>query len=204
MPVNQPIPGVVRITVPAIITGQRIANVFHYRRTSGNVDAFAPSDLVATREDFEDNWKTHVMPLLVTALVLQPIIVQDLFSDEGQSHEGGTTQAGSVGQKPFPINAAMCVSWHQEQRYRGGHARTYLCGLPEVNNLDGRHFSPDAVTAFTTAMTTFFTTGLTGLEQVLVRRISNKLVLSPPRVNLITGLVINSRIDSQRRRLGKA
>lgn len=204
MPALQPVPGVCRITVPMTITGQRVANIFHYKKNDESTGPFSALDLEGTQSDFEDNWNTNIMPLLVTAAVMQPIIVQDLFSDTALSHEGGATHAGSVAQKPMPVNAAMCVSWHQAQRYRGGHARTYLCGLPEVNNLDGRHFSTDAVNAFVDKVGDFFTTGLTGLDLVLVRRISNTLVLSPPTTSLITGLSINPRIDSQRRRLGKA
>lgn len=204
MPLLAPVPGVVRVDIPAVLVGQPMVNTFHFQRNVASPAPWTQPDMQGLVNDVRDWWVTKVLPILVQSYVLQPLVLTDLTSDTGLKFAFGAIQPGAVPQKSLPTNAAMCVSWHQAQRYKGGHPRTYLGGIPENNSEDGRHFSVPSLNAFRGAFATLGFINPTGAEMVLVRRTVNKVLLAQPQVHRITGNHINARIDSQRRRLGKA
>jgi hypothetical protein len=203
MTAQAPSPGTLRIVQPAIFAGQRICNIFHFARSDTDTTPFEEADALGAASDFWDNWTTHIVPHLNNEYVAQPTEVTDLSSDTAFKGTFGTTAVSAVGGLPLPSNAAMCVSWKQQQRYRGGHPRSYIAGIPQGFLADARHFQAAVVTDYTAFFQTFYDTGLSGLNFYELRRTVNHVVLPVPQRNFITGLSINARVDSQRRRLGR-
>lgn len=109
-----------------------------------------------------------------------------------------------------PANIAVCISWRIAPHYRGGHPRTYLCGVP--NDITGAtSFAGSYLVEVQNAAGSFHNdvedTGPIGdsietVEHGVVSFVTDKEWRTPPIFRRIFSVGVDSRIDTQRRRLG--
>jgi hypothetical protein len=109
------------------------------------------------------------------------------------------------------------VSWKTNLHYRGGHGRSYLGGIPTAARVSNQLFT----TTFTSALQTSANAFLTAVNAHVINTGNNSQLcilqrfrgmsgippkptpLNPPIVSPVTTAVVHSRVDTQRRRLGK-
>jgi hypothetical protein len=116
-----------------------------------------------------------------------------------------------------PANCALVVSWKSSAHYRGGHPRTYLCGIVQDRLADSRSWTAQTIADFDAAGTYFrnyvnaiglagshgVTFGFLNVYQPKGSTVKPPLYRDPPVFHAITGHAVHPRADSQRRRLGR-
>jgi hypothetical protein len=201
------------------------SNVF-WGRSSSFTGATGQCQQVATCYQNAWSYNTDVAPaaqslryMLTPAWTLDEIVVSD---------NGGTTDnyyvlpvgldgLYSPSQAPAAPQVAAVISWDIDQRYKGGHPRTYLPGIDQAafaaegSNTWGTAF----ITALKAAALTFLTqlvanllaAGFASAEPIIISRFSKgprpsavPFAITNSSANPVT---VNERIDTQRRRLGK-
>lgn len=151
-------------------------------------------------------------PRLSSVLIIDRAQVV-LYADGGP-FEAVTTSAavpGSVSGGALPANCACCISWKIGRHYRGGHPRMYLPGLP-LSSISGAYtfdstFLGDIASA-ATAYHDFLEAltpgdGVTSVEHGAVSFVDDGAWRTPPLFQRINDVRVDSRIDTQRRRLGR-
>lgn len=215
MPALEPVVGVARVVLSAALAGVPCINVFHVQHQPVSAWSQPTIDQLAIklRGFWVTRWLTGVM--LSTAYVLGDVTATDLSSDLGVVGSASGSNAGNGGNAYTPANVALCASWRISRHYRGGHPRTYIGGLVPTNVLNPNSWTATAVSSAQTSMLGFLNdvntsdyAGVSG-RLVCVHRYKGKdpatgepNVLRPPLVDLITDVSVDTRIDSQRRRLG--
>jgi hypothetical protein len=210
MPVvaQRPVPNVVRCIVHSAVQTVNQVNVFHVAVDPGSGISQGEVTTIATgvRNAFKNNYR----PQLSNELTLKEVFALDLSTDLGAQATVSGSDTGAIASAAMSANIAMCVTWTIQRHYKGGHPRTYLGGVPGQWANSNTGWSPAAVTAINGATTAFLaavnaivpSSGRTA-TLVAVHRVRNGAVLTNPLVSNITGGFIDTRIDSQRRRLGR-
>lgn len=120
-------------------------------------------------------------------------------------------RAGTASGTPLPANVALCVSWQVAQHYRGGHPRTYVTGQTSNATTDSTTWTPAHIADIHAAANNFHadmnTASAGAIGDVHLGTVSFVLRnewRAPPvfRDYIPGGAVVDSRIDTMRRRLG--
>ncbi len=201
------VPGCAKVVVKQTLAGVNVFNVFHVDGGAGS--GWSATELGALATAVRNAWVTNVIPLQNSALTLNNVDAFDLASDIGPQASAVGSTVGTLAGSALPANAAICWSWTISRRYRGGHPRTYIGGLGTASVLNANTIVATQVTAHTNAAVALraainaVTTaaGTARLSTVHYRR--NKILLTTPLVSPVNGVVVDSRLDSQRRRLGR-
>jgi hypothetical protein len=128
------------------------------------------------------------------------------------AYQAPITGSGGKAGIHMPASVALCVGWRVQQHYKGGHPRTYLVGPAADQLLGGRLFTSSYVTAVAGAANAFNTDvnamslGAIGLVKLgVVSFVLRNEWRAPPvfRDFTVGGAHCDTRVDSQRRRLGR-
>lgn len=186
------------------------ANVIWVR--NGGTANPSGGDLSSFASNMANSYHTHFMNLLSNALVLERVSVlnySQLGETTGADFEGSLLGADSGAS--FPGNVAACVSWSLNQRYKGGHPRTYLCGIPISALQDAKSYKTtfidsvrNAANAFHADVNAYNQGALGQLHLGTVSFILRKEWRNPPvfRDYIPAAAQVDARVDTQRRRLG--
>jgi hypothetical protein len=194
-------PGIVRVEMHFTLHGQRVMNVYHLRDNNAPV---ADSDLHLYANTFKNWWLTVMRPAVSNQLTLTDVTARELV-DGGIAvmETADLPAAGTRDKEAFPGNVTLAVHWGTGQMGRSFHGRTYHLGLP----VDQAAFSTMLAPALATLIS-HYDDLRTGLDSAFVA--VDFGVLStvhagaprvPPILTPITGVAIDSTLDSQRRRL---
>lgn len=195
-----------------------VINILHWRYATAlsNADAQTFASLLSSE------WGTHMAPLFVSDMILENVEIIDLSSASAPVANDGTTHAGGVGTQGVPAGSAMCVSQLIARRYRGGHPRIYLAGLPGATLTNAQLWGATVKAAvdagldgFANAVIAGAPVGMGAVDLVSVsyfegftpfrypsgryRNIPN-LRVAGPVVDEITDFRVNPKVASQRRR----
>lgn len=186
-------------------------NVFWYR--NGNAQEPGLSDFATFVHYVGSQWASRIAPNqhnAVEYLGSEGLYYGPAGSDLGATGSfggnGGHTGAGN------PANVALCVSWGIQQHYKGGHPRTYIGGIPsEVNagvtSFDGGYCSDVAADAnsYINDILDYSIGNLSDLHLGVVSFVLRKQWREPPvfRDYSPGGATCDTRMDTQRRRLGR-
>lgn len=122
------------------------------------------------------------------------------------------TQTGNQGDDCLPANVALCISWHVQQRYRGGHPRTYLAGQPGEKKADNTSWiaaycsaTQDFANQFHSTVNSINHGEIADVHLGTLSTQLRKQWRDPPifRDYTLGAAHVDTRIDSQRRRLGR-
>jgi hypothetical protein len=206
MPAMLPVPGVIRFAFRGTSAGQAVVNVFHVRAGIGLIDQTLINAITSSvRAAYESNF----VPRLNGSYSGDTCRAVDLTSAlgvEATQALGGTPGATST---TSPNSVACCVTWKINRHYRGGHPRSYIGPIHSSQYENQTSFTSGLVTQMTTSANAFRTAvnavvGTSGnCELVAVHRVSAGSLLDPPEVSPITSAVVDARIDTMRRRLGR-
>jgi hypothetical protein len=201
------VPGVAKVIVKQTNANIPIYNIFHVDGGSGT--GWSSTELNSLASAVRSAWVTNVLPLQSTLLNLNDVTAIDLASETGPSGIATGTNAGGATGIQLPNNVAVCWSWAIARRYRGGHPRTYICGMTSTHVTNPttmlstyRTSHATAAAAFRTAVNAV-TTSAGSAKLACVHYYKDKTLLATPLVSQITGVAVDDRFDSQRRRLGR-
>jgi hypothetical protein len=215
MPRLGPLPDAPR-TVKLRLIGQNQTfpwvNVLHIQWGSGGATPDS-SNLNAMAIIIGIAWTARFAPLFITNSSLTNVEVTDISSRTGAQGNDPTNRPGTNATAGAPLSVAACISWTIARRYRGGHPRTYLSGVDASAYTSGKLWTGAKIIAYQAAATGFRsdinamtvagnTWALANVSyyQKVAGVVSYRV---PPVVDLISGSKFHTRLDTQRRRLGK-
>lgn len=187
-------------------------NVFHIQWNSGGVRPDS-AGLATMATNIRTLWTSAFAAQFITNSSLTTVECTDISDRTGGQGIDSTAVSGTNATAGASLSTAACVSWTINRRYRGGHPRTYLSGVDASAFTSGKLWTPAKVTAYTTAANAW-RTGLEALTNMgntwqMVNVSYYKTVgglpayKNPPDIDHIVGQKFHTRIDTQRRRLGK-
>jgi len=157
-------------------------------------------------------WTTHFSGFQVPECQLVTTRVA-LYAGGGDVLEGIDTpgHAGTGSGVGLPANVAMTISWSIAPSYRGGHPRTYMAGMSEDYRLTPSSWKAASAALLTSEAVSFHGaleaitgvgSGISSVEHGVASFVRNKEWRTPPVFYRIASASVDSRIDTQRRRLG--
>lgn len=161
------------------------------------------TDLGQATADGSAWWTSHLKALLAPGTMLNEIIATDMTSQGAPQSRALIGEAGTAIGTELPLNVVACVSHRTEKRGRSYRGRSYISGLT-TNHID------DTVSLNSTqqgALANGFAALRVlldehGLDQVVASRQHNGSITSPAATHEVILNVVDTLLDSQRRRLG--
>jgi hypothetical protein len=204
---HPPVPGVAKVIFHGTLDSVNVANVVHVSYGGSGPLTQTEADLISS--GMRSNWQSTVVAHVGSNYQLGNVETVDLSTVLGVVGNQGGSSAGA-GAAPFEAaNVALCVTWKIARHYRGGRPRTYICGIVVGNRANANTWTAGTVTNWTTYFTAFKSTVAAmsiptrTMALVCVHYRVNKTDQDPPLVDPITGVTVDDRVDSQRRRLGR-
>lgn len=195
-----PVPNAIKVSVEFLIGGQTVVITLSIGKTS----AISPTDLVNANAAVFDFMSIDLMPLLSNQLSATKATAYDLTSSTAPANVRDYVPdiVGGVVDASIANNVAVVSSFRTANRGRSGRGRVYVPGIP--NSVKA---SPVSVTTtFANNIGTAFinlSSRLAGvnLSHVVISRFLNNAPRNPGITQPITAIVMNTDMDSQRRRL---
>lgn len=199
---------VIRCNYTGTFGGSKWANVFHVRFTGPTP---GQTDMNSLALALRNAWDSNIKPIVVSQVVLNSTTCVDLSSYSGLVSTDGTSSTGTVlTASQLPASVALVASFKIARRYRGGHPRMYLTGQTQTNTSNATNWLSGWVTTTTTAMSNWRTAintltyaSLGNISLVALSYYSGGVLRASPFVDPISNVIVHSRIDTMRRRLGK-
>jgi len=203
-----------RVKYQGLHNGQNWANLFyvHYAGSLTGVD------LNTLAVEFNGAWGTAWPGVFPAGSTLNQTSCWDLSTAAGTVGISTIAQAGArpIASGALPNNSACCISWKVQYRWRGGHPRTYIPASAVTDTSAGHTWVQAYLDAVTAAAQNFMTQiaaiTIGGQPAALwtVRYYGQGGSTKVPPVPLpqpiplaVLSAVVHTRMDSQRRRLGK-
>jgi hypothetical protein len=198
-----------RIAISGTFSGSEWANIFHVECTE--VGTPTSADWATVVQDVLNAYQSHIMPLhssasecLLARGVFVPVTGTELLAEKTSSTTG--SESGTA----LPASCAAVLSWQIGAYYRGGKPRTYVPALSNNATASVTQLTSAWVTtmetagaAFLTAVNAITTTTLTPVVLSTIAFARHNAWLETPLIFPIQSVLVRTRIDSQRRRLGK-
>jgi len=197
-------------------TNCEVRNFFQYVGALSQADAQTWVNAIAAA------WVARMMAILSSTLTLTSTELTDLTSASSAQAISGTSGVGADGNPSLSASAAMVIRLKIARRYRGGHPRLYLPGLPQGNlqtdqtwtaagmtqKLNAFNlFISDSLTAVpvaaapATEVSVSYFSGFTAVTNPVTHRARNvPNVRTPPLIDAVLSHSINPHVGSQRRR----
>ena len=200
-----PVPGVVKIELLGSLTGIPTANIFHASYggsppTSTQAQTLANNLIGAFRSAFQALVSTEYNCTLCR--------VTDLSSPSGAVAESAAGWSGTLSSQPLPNQTAMLVNWLVGRRYRGGHPRSYIAGLSQIELGSPTSWDPAYLGEWQIAVNSWHSSlngGAIGsfgpFSHVNVHMIHLGAYVVPPVVDAILSGAPNPTPGTQRKRL---
>lgn len=206
MVVALPVPRTAKVIVSGTNGPTKWANVFHVGYLTDFLDG---TEVQALADQFYTAYANNVKPVMCSGSAIMQCTAQDISTNTGPVKDHIATTLGSNVAGPGPAQVSACITWHVATHYKGGHPRTYLPAIPYTATSDGRSWGSSYQALLNTAASSLFTAvnainvGAAGVVTlVAVHRVRNKVVLNPPTTEPIVSVEVDTRIDTQRRRIG--
>lgn len=193
------------------IAGVNVVNILHFRKAS----AIAAGDIATLATTAKNAWQTNMLPNQVNNLTLQAIQCTDLTSNTGEQVYSPSGQLGTNTDPELPSSAAMVITIKSATRSRSGRGRIYLAGLTTpmmatLNSWTGAAMNDVATdfAAFVTACqnaggASTWSLGVLSYYSGVDPTTKKPILRGVPVFFPFTSLAVDSRIDTQRRRLGR-
>lgn len=199
---------IIRCVYSGTYSGSKWANVFHVRGAAGPISA---ADAASLATNLRTAWDTNLKALLPSNGALTGVSVVDLSSAYGNAGADTTTVAGTkTTAGAMSASIATCVSFKIARRYRGGHPRMYLTGNLTTETNNAITWTNAWITAVSSAMASWRTainaltlTSTGALYLCALSYYADRALRTTPLSNDITDIAVHTRIDTQRRRLGR-
>jgi hypothetical protein len=160
------------------------------------------TDLAQATADGSAWWTSNLRNLISTAATLVEIIATDLTSQGAPQNRVTVNQTGLESGTPLPSNAALVVSHRTAKRGRSYRGRSYLSG----RGIGGSNGANEVAAAIASGVGAAFAALRTlldghGFDHVVASKQHNGVATSPAETNEVINYVVDTKYDSQRRRL---
>jgi hypothetical protein len=206
MPALKPVTGVARVSCRGTSQGVAIVNVFHVKTNGGLMTL---PDITYITNLVGQAYETNIIPRLNGNYSGDTVRGVDLTALVGQEFTRALAGTPGATSAQTPQNAACCITWKIARHYRGGHPRTYVGPLPFSAIDQPTSLAPAYMTLVQNGANAFLsainagTTGGKTMRLCAVHRWREKQMLDLPEVSDIQTALVDARIDTMRRRLGR-
>jgi len=193
------VPGLMRVELHFHQLDEKTMNVFWCKSNLNETSATLELEIAGT---FKNWWASEIRPLVSSGLELYEITVKELRPDGvAVLYTDGLPITGEKSESPLPNNVALAVHWGTGLVGRSRHGRTFQGGLC-TDSVQGNNCSTAALfqSAYDALRTTLDNITL-NIEFSVVSFVSNKAWRTVPLTTPISGVAVESTIDSMRRRL---
>lgn len=197
-----PVPNGIQLCFDFVTAGQFWQFCIMLRKPGGGV---SPTDLSTVAGYGSAWWVSDLKTVMTTDNTLRQIRATDMTVQGGPLSTVSIGTTGAVAPPMLPLGTPVVVSLRTDKRGRSYRGRVYLSGVAEANRASS---SPvDLTTGFagTTLPARFAALDANlqsgGYEVIVASRQHNKSVTNPAATNRVTAYVIDTHLDSQRRRL---
>jgi len=197
---------IVQLRVVGTNQGTAWNNNFHLQY-SGTGPTSADLDTLCTQ--VLTQWATNFAPLCQAGVALASARAVDLTNRAAAIGNATNTSPGTRAGTAMTNQVACVISWPINNRYRGGHPRTYLPAGVLADVTSGHLWAGAFVTAATNAAGGF-RTGVNAITisghtftLVALSYYRNHALLGVPTPYTINAPKVHGRVDTQRTRLGK-
>lgn len=200
----------IRVAMAGIVGDAPWANVLWVRNGSGAVPD--STELGTFLTFWAGQWDSNILTHLSTAVEFHTIsAIYYLGGGEAFGVDETVSHFGNVPLEVLPANVSAVISWRVRARYRGGHPRTYLPGIPASKLATPRRWLEPFPSSIAQGANAFHSqinaTAAGSLNDVHLGTVSfrhdnawrNPAVF---RDYTPTAAQCDARVDSQRRRLG--
>jgi len=194
-----PTPNGVKVVIEAVQNGIPIINVFHVKTPSAP-NATQMEEVL----DIFENWvKTAYRQRLHNSWRCDAIVATDISVANGIQRQRvlTTDNLGGNAGEAAAANAAVVISWRTGQTGRSFRGRTYMGALPNSVLADAQNVS--SVYA-TNTLAAFISLGealeTAGYALCVLSKYADKAARAFGLLTEIIGLIVDTKIDSQRRR----
>lgn len=202
---------VARFTVSGDWESARWANVFWVR--NGGFATPTAGDFQSATADFLSAYNSSFRQLMgIRCIVRECTALYYGVSGGALDAVAAASQTGNQGGENLPASAAIVIGWRVQAHYRGGHPRTYIPGVTTDQLEDTTTFKSSYVDA-TRDVANFFLNAVNDIHHGdfnsvhlgTVSFVHRKEWRTPPvfRDYIPGAAFCDSRVDSQRRRLGR-
>lgn len=207
MPRRPVVPGCFAIETIGLVSAQPFTNRIHVSYASGVPTVAGFEDLETALHDVLDYPWTHNCGPNMT---IESRRYTDLASYTGAVYEAPVGVGGTTGGAAYPASVAAVVNLNTSRRYRGGHPRQYMPGMTADSALNESEWTSSFIVNLRTdwanlgdAINTIGLPGGGATAFVAVSYTDLGVPRIDPLIEPITGTAVQTRICSQRRRLGK-
>lgn len=194
------------MVVQQTFRGEQVLNIVHYN--SATLAPWSAADLFDLANAIKTAWKVTTGTIGIAGNITQDVTIQRVVATD-LSEEDGVQEVSNVADGPAGGTAAalengiaLCASLRTGFSGRSFRGRLYVPGISSSNGgSDPNHVGGTYATNMQTAVTnTFQGTGVRAGWGVL-SRVHNGLLRENAICTPITSVVVNTRLDSQRRRM---
>jgi hypothetical protein len=188
------------------------ANNIFYTLTSSYLSTSAELQaLIGYWYQMIENLDWRPAGLMPASWSLTQLLVADNSGESENYSYQVTSVPGTVSGNSLPPNCAVAISWPILARYRGGHPRWYLPGVPESNlaTPGGNYITSTAAGGYQAEYASFLgawnqiVVGSTTMQLGTISYYTGHALRDPPLFRAFQDPQVSLRLDSQRRRLGK-
>ncbi len=169
------------------------------RKSAGPPD---DADLITLTGAGSDWWTNTLKPHITGAATLNEVIATNLTVQGGSQYRQNVGTVGTKAGAALPSGTPLCVSQRTALRGRSYRGRCYVSGISETEQNLVNEVNPSYATSIAGSFATLQTTldGL-GFDVVVASRQHNGVVSNPASTHEVIAWVVDSKLDSQRRRL---
>jgi len=193
------VPGLMRVELHYLQLQEHTMNVFWLKSNLNETTAVQEQLIAGT---FVNWWTTDIRPLTTQDLQLYEVVVKELRPDGiAILYTEDLPVSGEKTEAPLPNNTAVAVHWGTGLVGRSRHGRTYQGGMT-IDQIDGNiYLQATALQAAYDALRTALDNITINCEFVVTSFVSQKNWRQVPLTTPISGVAVESTMDSMRRRL---
>ena len=193
------VPGLMRVELHYLQLGEHTMNVFWVKSNLNETSAVEEELIAGT---FRGWWVSEIRPYITNQMQLYEIVVKELRPDGiAILYTEDLPSDGQKSEAPLPNNTAIVVHWGTGLVGRSRHGRTYQGGLT-IDEVTGNTctIATDLQAAYDALRTALDNITL-NVEFSVVSFVSGGFWRQQPLVTPISGVAVESTMDSMRRRL---
>lgn len=195
-----PIPNGISLCFDFTTAGQQWQFCLNLRKSAGAPTA---QDLIDAAEGGHDWWTSYLKGFLDSTTTLRQVRATDMTAQGAAEYIDAVNEAATGGTNvPLPIGTAQCVSLRTDKRGRSYRGRVYMGGLTQGYRLDAANMTSAGISALLGHFValSLWLDGI-GYDTIVASRQHNGVITNPAEVNEVTSYTVDSKFDSQRRRL---
>lgn len=194
-----PVPSGIKIAVEYSLNGQLVVNVYYVTTTNPIITA----NLTALCDIFINWWSTNQRPNFTTSMFLERVVATDVSVPDGLQvvRDVSPPVAGTATGATAPNNVAIVLSKRTGFSGRSYRGRTYYAGIAAAEVADNILSSALVTALLVDATALSAALGSAGYTWVVASFQENGVPRTTAVTKPITSFTMDSRIDTQRRRL---